>query len=190
MPASLQSWRFFLWKVNLDGESLSLALRMISNRSDICVSFDGVGHEREISVWCGEERERAGKKTRPIFLQNTFNRSKRWGTYMVQLREGRVWDGVERREWEGRGEVLAAARRPVMSDLYPWVLWLALAYCEGLHLHCRRKTGRWVWNKQDNMVSWLQIYMTEVELLMILTASFKRHSEIALTQIPMKWKWH
>lgn len=79
------------------------------------------------------------------------------GKYTVQPREGSVWDRVERREWEGRAEGLAAARGPVMSDLHPWVLWLALAYCEGLHLHCRKKKGCWVWNKQDNMVSRLQI---------------------------------
>lgn len=66
------------------------ALRMISNRSDVCVFSGGVGHECKTSEQCNEERERAGEKNTPLFLQNTFHLSKRWRKYVVQLRDGRV----------------------------------------------------------------------------------------------------
>lgn len=56
---------------------MSHAFRTISNRSDICVFFEESGMSVKASVRSGEERERAGEKNSPLFLQNTFHLSKR-----------------------------------------------------------------------------------------------------------------
>lgn len=113
-------------------------------------------------VWGKKEKDQERKTNHYFFFPEYIPSEKEMGKIHGTVEEGRggcvcVWDGEERKEWQSRGEVLAAARGPVMSDLHPWVLWLGLANCEGLHLHCRRKGRCWFWNKQDNMVPWLQI---------------------------------